>query len=150
MRTDKPIGYLLIETLKVYRDLISISLKKKHIDISFEQYVVLKLLSLEEDPIQQDLAKQLNKDKSIILRQTNALIKKNFVFRTVDQEDQRRKKLLLTPQGQETISRIKIMEQQTEEIMLKGINKPAQDTVARILGIMYTNGRTAEMQTKYT
>lgn len=75
MQKARPIGYMLAQTMRVYKNMITATLKENKYGLSFEQYVMMMILSMEKGPTQQDLANQLQKDKSSILRHTDVLIK---------------------------------------------------------------------------
>lgn len=132
--------------LKAYKNMMAASLRENNIDLSFEQFITLMFLSIEEDPIQQNIANQLQKDKSIILRHTNVLIEKQYVIRVVDENDRRRKKLILTPKGSETVSRIKNIEKHIEDQLVSGINPATQRTFVDVLTKIHSN---SEMEEEY-
>ena len=126
--------------MRVYKSMITAALKANDYDLSFEQYVMLMILSLEKEPTQQDLANQLQKDKSMIFRQMTVLINKQYVDRKPDKNDKRMKKLHLTAKGSETVMQLKTIAQQVENQLLFGINPSALNTFMDILGKIHLNG----------
>jgi DNA-binding MarR family transcriptional regulator len=60
-----------------------------------------------EDVIQQDIAKIMKKDKSVVLRQIDNLEKKNLVQRIVDPNDRRRNIIKTTEKGMKLIDEVK-------------------------------------------
>lgn len=137
---------MLGQILKAYKNMMEASLRESNIDLSFEQFITLMFLSIEEDPIQQNLANQLQKDKSIILRHTNVLIEKQYVIRVLDENDRRRKKLILTPKGSETVSLIETIQKHVEDQLISGISQTAQRTFIDVLNKIYSN---SEMEEEY-
>jgi len=140
---------MLGQTLKVYKNMTMASFKAYHIDLSFEQFIVLMLLSLEDNPNQQNIANQMQRDKSLILRYTNTLIEKGYVVRVTDESDKRKKKLVLTPKGLKTASRIKKTQVKVEEQLIAGINQDELNTLTRILTKIQINGGFEEEQSLY-
>lgn len=140
MQKIKPIGYMLGQTMRVYKNMITTTLKENKYDLSFEQYVMMMILSMEKEPTQQELANQLQKDKSSILRHTDVLIKKLYVNRIPDKTDKRMKKLYLTPAGKETVVRLKALAAQVESRLLYGINTTEVNTLMNILEKIHSNG----------
>ena len=64
MTSGIPLGYMLSRSRRVFKNQMASEFKNEAIDLTFEQYVILKLLDLNADFIQQDLADRLQKDKS--------------------------------------------------------------------------------------
>ncbi|MEN6321413.1 MAG: MarR family transcriptional regulator [Syntrophaceae bacterium] len=140
MQKARPIGYMLAQTMRVYKNMITATLKENKYGLSFEQYVMMMILSMEKGPTQQDLANQLQKDKSSILRHTDVLIKKQYVGRVPDKNDKRMKKLYLTTSGTEMIIRLKALAREVEGRLLHGINAAEVNTFMDVLGKIHTNG----------
>ncbi|MGV8095603.1 MAG: MarR family winged helix-turn-helix transcriptional regulator [Mangrovibacterium sp.] len=136
----KSIGYMLGQTMRVYKHTMSAALRENKIDLSFEQFIMLMFLSLEKEPTQQNIACQLQKDKSIILRHTNILIKKQYVIKVPDENDKRMKKLVLTSKGSEMVSLLKTIAKLIENQLLSGISKKALDTSMEVLSQIQLNG----------
>lgn len=149
MNKSKPLGYMLGQTLKVYKTLTLASFKAYRIDLSFEQFIVLMLLSLEDNLNQQNIANQMQRDKSLILRYTNVLIEKGYVVRVPDEGDKRRKKLVLTPKGLETSACIKKTQMKVEEQLIAGIGQDELNTLTRILTRIQLNGGIEDEQSLY-
>jgi MarR family 2-MHQ and catechol resistance regulon transcriptional repressor len=140
MQKARPIGYMLAQTMRAYKNMITATLKENKYGLSFEQYVMMMILSMEKGPTQQDLANQLQKDKSSILRHTDVLIKKQYVGRVPDKNDKRMKKLYLTTSGTEMIIRLKALAREVEGRLLHGINAAEVNTFMDVLGKIHTNG----------
>lgn len=71
---------------------------------------------------QQDLANHLIKDKSVVLRQINSLIEKRYVVRLPDKHDKRKKNLILTQKGVETLSVMKEIGKKVSDELFYGVN----------------------------
>jgi DNA-binding MarR family transcriptional regulator len=140
MQKVKPIGYMLGQTMRVYKNMITTTLKDNNYDLSFEQYVMMMILSMERAPTQQHLANQLQKDKSSILRHTEALIKNQYVARITDKSDKRMKKLYLTAKGAETVIQLKSIAKQVESRLLFDLNASELNTFINVLDKILLNG----------
>src|SRR6218665_536393 len=70
------------------------------IDITTDQFALLDLLSRHDGQLtQSELADMRDKDKSVLMRQTDHFEALGLVTRSVSSEDRRKKTLMLTPQG---------------------------------------------------
>lgn len=123
MPSHKSLGYLLCQSKRIYRNLLMTKLKENGVDLGLEQFVILDKISLEEDLTQQDLANHLQKDKSNILRQINALIDRKYVERLRDGDDKRKKKLILTKDGQQILDLTRGIAQRVSAELLSGLDK---------------------------
>ncbi|MCW0481702.1 MarR family winged helix-turn-helix transcriptional regulator [Gaoshiqia sediminis] len=122
MTLQKPLGYILGQTMRVYRNRINSVLKESQIELGIDQFLILLTLNARDDLTQQDLAHHLQKDKSIILRQINALLEKRYVVRLPDKDDKRKKNLILTQKGSDTLQQAIDLGKQLSEELLAGIS----------------------------
>lgn len=89
--------------------------KELGFDLTKEQWVLLKVL-LEHNGIpQNELACNLNRDKTTITRLINTMEKKNYIARINSQDDKRVNKIFITTQGEKILK-------ETEQITLDIIN----------------------------
>lgn len=136
------------QTLKVFKNLIAAALREHTIELSFEQFITLLFISLEETPTQQTIANQLQKDKSIILRHIQVLLKKGYVVRVVNINDKRMKKLVLTPKGTDMVALLKKIERKVEKQLTAGISGDDLDNFMKVMSRMQANGGFEEEKTK--
>ena len=118
--------------------------KENDIDITFEQFAILNSLNLGKDFTQQDLANQMQKDKSIILRQINSLLDKNYIERTRDEKDKRKKTLILTDEGFNTLTKTRKLGQKVLDELLHGINKDELSVFRHVLEKIQENSESNE------
>ncbi|WP_423130380.1 MarR family winged helix-turn-helix transcriptional regulator [Gaoshiqia sp. Z1-71] len=123
MSSQKPLGYLLGKTMRVYRNKMTGKLKENELELGLDQFLILLQLNAREDVTQQDLANHLQKDKSIILRQINVLLEKRYVVRLPDKKDKRKKNLILTQKGSETLQQALQIGRTLSEELLSGISQ---------------------------
>lgn len=65
MELSKPLGYMLGRTFRVYKNLIVSEFRKREIELSFEQFVMMQMLNSDCTLIQQDIANFLLKDNKL-------------------------------------------------------------------------------------
>jgi DNA-binding MarR family transcriptional regulator len=144
MEVVKPLGYILGRSLMIFKNQVAEEFKNSGIELTFEQYVMLHMINSTCDLIQQDLANHLQKDKSLIVRQINCLIEKQYVVRLTNKDDKRKKNLILTEKG------IRMMNQMTElaldisRKLLDGISDSDYSTFRNVLYKIQENGGSAE------
>lgn len=78
---------------------------EKNINLTSEQLGILYILSNRRDTIQSDLAEWCGKDKSAVMRHLDALEEKKMVVRVNDSTDRRRKILVITKAGHDTLAK---------------------------------------------
>ena len=120
--------------------MIAKKLREHTIELSFEQFITLLFISLEETPTQQNIANQLQKDKSIILRHIQVLTQKGYVLKVVNKEDRRVKRLVLTPKGSRMVALLKKIERKVEKQVTAGIPKEDLINFTRVMSKMRANG----------
>ena len=144
MESDKPLGYMLGRSLRVFKYQMISEFKEKQIDVTFEQFVILHLLNLNCDLIQRDLASQLQKDKSIIVRQINCLLDNQYVVRLTNKQDKRIKNLILTKKGFEILTQVKRIADEVSEKLLAGVSDADLETFRNVLMKIQENGGAEE------
>ena len=140
MTSGIPLGYMLSRSRRVFKNQMASEFKNEAIDLTFEQYVILKLLDLNADFIQQDLADRLQKDKSIIVRHINILLEHQFVARITNKEDKRKKNLTLTQSGKQVLNRMKQIAAQVTNKLLLGVTENELEIFQKVLIQIQENG----------
>jgi DNA-binding MarR family transcriptional regulator len=140
MESRKPLGYMLGQSLRVFKSQMVSEFKKKEIELSFEQFVILHMLNSNCDLIQRDIATQLQKDKSIIVRQINGLLEKQYVVRLINKNDKRIKNLILTKKGFEALNQVKAIADEISDKLLTGIPETDLEIFRGVLLKIQENG----------
>lgn len=133
MKTEKPICQQLGLVTRLYKNKLFARFKKKDVDITLEQFAILSSLNSRKEFTQQDLANQMHKDKSIILRQINVLIDKNYIKRTQNEQDKRKKTLILTDEGFKTLEQAQNLVQNVLDEFLLGISEDELSVFRHVL-----------------
>ncbi len=144
MGSEIPLGYMLNRSRRVFKNQMASELREKKIDLSFEQYVILKLLHFNTNLIQQDLADRLQKDKSIIVRHINCLLEHNYVVRVTNQADQRKKNLTLTSDGVAILNQMKVIAADVTNKLLVGVSETELQIFQDVLLKIQENGDAEE------
>ena len=140
MQSGIPLGYMLSRSRRVFKHQMNSEFRNKGIELTFEQYVILKLLDLNADFIQQDFAECLQKDKSIIVRHVNFLIEHQYVVRLTNNSDKRKKNLTLTKNGAEILNRMKDISAEVTRKLLLGVTENELEIFQRVLLMIQENG----------
>jgi MarR family transcriptional regulator, transcriptional regulator for hemolysin len=104
-----------------------------HIDITSEQWVLLKILEENNGISQVQLAEMSLKDTASITRMIDILEKKELIARTDDPNDRRRFTLSLTTKGQAYIKQHMPVVQAIREQGIKGFSQEELSTLKRLL-----------------
>jgi len=144
MESSKPLGYMLGRSLRVFKSQLVSEFKGKDIELTYEQFVILHLLNSNCDLIQRDLANQLQKDKSIIVRQINCLLENQYVIRLTNKEDKRIKNLILTKKGFEILNQMKEIASEVSRKLLTGVTPNDFEIFQNVLQKIQENGGAEE------
>jgi DNA-binding MarR family transcriptional regulator len=144
MESVKPLGYMLGRSLRVFKNQMVAEFKGKDIELTFDQFVILDLLNSNCDLIQRDLASQLQKDKSIIVRQINCLLDNQFVVRLTNKDDKRVKNLILTKKGFEILNQMKEIASELSKKLLSGVSQNDFEIFQNVLLKIQENGGVEE------
>ena len=140
MESSKLLGYMLGQTLRVFKNQMVSEFKEMKIELTIEQFVILSLLNSNCDLIQRDLASQLQKDKSIIVRQINCLLENQYVVRLTNKDDKRVKNLILTKKGFEKLNQMKEIASEVSRKLLTGISENELEIFQNVLLKIQENG----------
>lgn len=140
MEEINPVGYLLSQTMMVFKSQMAQEFKSSNAELTFEQFVILHLVNANCTIIQQDLANHMQKDKSIIVRQVNGLIAKKYITRFTNSEDKRKKNLIMTDAGLEVFKQMKGIANEATQKLLSGVTLQEIETLRKVLGIIIGNG----------
>lgn len=144
MESTKPLGYMLDRSLRVFRNQMICEFKEKGIDLTIEQFVILHLLNSNCDLIQRDLACQLQKDKSVMVHQINCLLEHQYVVRSTNNEDKRKKNLILTKKGFEILNKMREISGMVSKKLLSDVTESDLETFHNVLMKIQENGGAEE------
>jgi DNA-binding MarR family transcriptional regulator len=133
--------YRLDKTIKSYRQFAQQKIKEAGLNVTVDQWLVLKTLYDHSGLNQKDLAKRVFKDHGSITRMLELLIHKELVRREVHASDRRYNKLYLSPNGLDTCKQLFSVVADYRSIALEGINLDDQALLRDLLKRITENCR---------
>lgn len=100
-RLDQTIFYVLDKSMKSYRLHAQKELRAHGINITVDQWLVLKTICDEPELSQKEIAGKVFKDNASITRIVEILIRAGYLIRSVHDFDRRRVSLELTEKGEQ-------------------------------------------------
>lgn len=133
------VPHIALTTFK-YRAKASALLKKIKSDITIDQFIILKLLSLNSPLSQQQVADLLYKDKSNLSRMVNSLEEKGCIKRTLDIKNNRAVKMLcITKKGLKLVEKISILAIRIHKNSMRGISEKEFTLIKQVMGKIRNN-----------
>lgn len=125
------LGYLMHDVSRLRRSAFDRSLKP--LNVTRSQWWVLAYLSRQDGMTQSQLAEELDLGKVAIGGLIDRLEKSGLVRREADSADRRVNRVFLEPQSKPLINKMRKMNHQLNEIILKGIAERELETTAKTL-----------------
>jgi DNA-binding MarR family transcriptional regulator len=125
MKHNNPTGtvlYTIEQAIKEYRKIAQKNIAKIVKDITVDQCLVLIILNNNTKISQNELANLVFKDNASITRMIELMVKKEYLIRTIHQEDRRKFNLEITEKGMKTIELIEPIVQLNRETALNGLS----------------------------
>jgi DNA-binding MarR family transcriptional regulator len=125
MKHNNPTGtvlYTIEQAIKEYRKIAQKNIAKIVKDITVDQCLVLIILNNNTKISQNELANLVFKDNASITRMIELMVKKEYLIRTIHQEDRRKFNLEITEKGIKTIELIEPIVQLNRETALNGLS----------------------------
>ena len=138
---------ILVKQVGVYVNILNCRLKKylaevfkkKHVNLTAEQYLVMDTLWNEGTLTQQAIAFIIQKDKNSVTQFIDNLEKKGLVTRSVAKEDRRVNNIVVTPEGMALKDSTKQLAIDTMNKALKGIPEEDIQTFVSVLKKVCSN-----------
>ena len=132
---------ILVKQVGVYVNILNCRLKKylaevfkkKHVNLTAEQYLVMDTLCNEGTLTQHAIAFIIQKDKNSVTQFIDNLEKKGLVTRSVAKEDRRVNNIMVTPEGMALKDSTKQLAIETMETVTKGISEEDLKTCVAVL-----------------
>ena len=125
------LGYLMHDVSRLRRSAFDRSLKP--LNVTRSQWWVLAYLSRQDGMTQSQLAEELALGKVAIGGLIDRLEKSDLVRREADASDRRINRIFLQPQSKSLINKMRKMNHQLNEMILKGISHSELETTAKTL-----------------
>lgn len=111
------------QTIKGVKPLLEEQFEKEKLGINLPQFIILNILYSHEDVILEDLSKRLHTDKSAILRHIKHLESLHLIAKTKNNQDKRKKIIMLTQKGLKILTDARKVEQDLQSKLIKGIGE---------------------------
>ncbi len=135
MQSDvKPLGFTLGPMLSAFARPLKVKIKQAGIPYTFEHLILLKkITTCSELMAQQELAEQLGKDKSVVLRMVDLLENDGLLKRQVDANDRRRNLLMVTESGDKYLHQISELEMELTLKLVQNIPESELETFYAVI-----------------
>lgn len=136
---SKNFGEFLDRTVRVVRLDLHKRFKEIGVDITPEQWIILYKLSKKDGQAQSELADGSFKNAPTVSRIIDLLCKKGFTVRKRFGSEKRRKKILLTEKGKESIEKVLPVVIAAREEGWKGLSDEDYQAFIRIINTIFEN-----------
>ncbi len=130
---DKTVFYALDKAIKTYRQFAQRSIADHYLDITIDQWLVLKLIKDHPNLNQKEIARRVFKDYASITRIIEILVKKGFLKRSFNEKDRRRYNLSLTLEGEKVIEELIPIVRRNRQTALEGFTDEDIETLTNAL-----------------
>jgi DNA-binding MarR family transcriptional regulator len=135
------IGYAVGRTNWYMRTLFNTLIREENINLTNEQWTVLKIISTTPGISQTEIAERSLKDKTNITRILDGLEKKNHIVRDKDENDRRAYKINITKEGKKILKEVEPVLRKIERIIYDSLSKSDIDRVKKLLDSICNNIR---------
>jgi DNA-binding MarR family transcriptional regulator len=98
------IFYTIEKAIKGYRKFSQKNISSSIKGITIDQTLVLQFLDKHPELSQKEIAELIYKDNASMTRMVNLMVKKEYIKRTINENDRRRFKLEITSKGQKVLT----------------------------------------------
>lgn len=105
-KLDQILFFTLEKSIKMYRQFAQRQIDQAGIDITIDQWLVLKSIQDSPDISQHQIAENVFKDFASVTRMIELLVKKEYLQREFHKTDRRRFNLIITKKGQAVIQKV--------------------------------------------
>lgn len=137
-----PLGnvfYSLDRAIRLYRQYAHGQLAANGIDITIDQWLVLKALHENPGCNQQEIAQAAFKDHASLTRIIDLLVKKEILLRAIHPEDRRRFQLTITRKGLQLLKAVEPVAESNRKTALKGFTKDKVMQFQEMLNLLMKN-----------
>lgn len=133
------LGFLVNRAGRMMENVLRDKMVNAGIEMPHEQWVILFLLWQRDGRNQNDLARNICKDKGTITRGLDSLERYNFVVRVQDEQDKRHKRVYLTHKGKEMQAKLIPLGEATTELAIEGIGENELAICKKVLRNIFEN-----------
>ena len=138
-RLEENLFYTLEKAVKAYRQFVQRNLTAAGLDITLDQWLVLKTIVQESESTQQQIAAKVFKDVASVTRIVEILVSKGLLERVFLPSDRRRQQLVVTKSGEEILEKVYPVSLGNRKAALDGIAAESIENVESILQSIIKN-----------
>ena len=133
------IFYTLENSIKSYRQFAQKNINEAGLDITIDQWLVMKVIQENSENKQHEVAGKVFKDSASVTRIIDLLIKKGLLERDIHSSDRRRTELNLTKKGKNILSKTQKIVSENRAKALKGIDEKKISDLRTVLNTIISN-----------
>lgn len=138
-RLDRTVFYALEKAIKSYRQFAQRNLRQQSLDITIDQWLLLKTIHDEPGLSQKEMAGRVFKDYASITRMIELLVKRGYLKRSFHKSDRRRFKLALTDEGEKIYKQLIPVISSNRKTALEDFTDQQIETLYHLLSKMTNN-----------
>ncbi|MBX0290355.1 MarR family transcriptional regulator [Hymenobacter sp. HSC-4F20] len=141
------IFYSLDKAIRQYRRFAQANIDRAGIDITIDQWLVLRVLEEHDDLTQMEIAERVFKDQASVARILALLLKRGLVLSEPQPTDGRRNRLRVSAAGEATLAAVQPVVLSNRAIALAGLSETDLDHLRQVLERIYRNCSSASNAT---
>jgi DNA-binding MarR family transcriptional regulator len=138
-RITDSLGFVIYRAALSLKSALQRSFKQHGVEITAEQWGIIRHLWEEEGLSQREIGEKASKDKPNITRMLDALEKKRLIFRQPDPRDRRKFCIYLTKEGKQLHERLFPLVHGLRERATHNLSQPEIEALKAILGKIQQN-----------
>lgn len=131
------IGYLCRVNFRLFARELEKRIEKH--GVSSGQWRSLRVLWEQDNITQRELSDRVGATEATTVLMIRSLVRDGFVVRSSDPDDRRKVRITLTPKARRLQAKLMPFVAEVNEIAVRGIGAEDQETVRRVLAMIYAN-----------
>lgn len=136
---SKTIFYTIERAIKEYRKFAQKNISSEIGNITIDQGLILLFLNDRPELTQKKIGNLIFRGNASVTRMINSLVKKNFLERSVNEQDRRRYELEITPEGEEILNSLSSIITTNRQKAIEGITQKEENQLTMILNKIISN-----------
>lgn len=138
-KLESVIFYSIEKAIKTYRQFAQRNISKAGLDITIDQWLVLRLIEEDGERYQNEIAEAVFKDTASITRIVELLVLKGYLERNAHPGDRRRFKLNVTEKGRDLLAIVSPIVANNRNTALQEISQDEIQTLQQVLNRIIAN-----------
>ena len=136
---EEVIFYKLESAIKTYRQLAQRNITRSGLDITVDQWLIMKVVMEKGELKQNEIAEKVFKDAASVTRIIDLLINKEYLLREEHGNDRRRSHLKLTSKGKSILSKVQVIIEKNRKLALHEISEGKINEMSKTLSTIISN-----------